>query len=86
MSKSKNTWLYNEITDEYSKESNKLLNKIITQQQKKHQIKNYPDAESDTSMTCIVCGGSYTPRNRFLHNRTKKHLKSIDSIKNYVYS
>jgi hypothetical protein len=55
-------------------------------QQTKYQLENYPDAKPDTSMVCIICGGSYTPRNRFVHNRTKKHIKSIDNIKNHIYS
>jgi hypothetical protein len=80
------TDLYNEINNEFVDASNKLLKKLIIKRQTKHQLENYSNAKSDTSMTCVICGGTYTPRNRFIHNRTKRHIKSIDNIKNYIYS
>lgn len=76
--------LYNEISDEFVDEREKLLKKIITKRQAKYQTEKYPNAKSDTSMVCVICGGSYTPRNRFVHNRTKKHLQCVDNIKNQI--
>lgn len=78
--------VYIEINDVFVNESNKLLKKIIIKKQSEYQKENYPDAKADTSMKCVICGGSYTPRSRFVHNRTNKHIKSIDKIKDYIDS
>ena len=83
---SKNTQLYDDINDAFVDAMDIVLKKLTAKQQDKYQIDNYPNAEQDTSINCVICGGSYTLRSRFVHNRTKKHLKSTDDIKNYIFS
>ena len=78
--------VYIEINDVFVDESDKLLKKLIIKKQSEYQKENYPDAKADTSMECVICGGTYTPRSRFVHNRTNKHIKCVDKIKNYIYS
>lgn len=82
---SKTSSLSNEINKKYIEASNKLLSKVIIKYQNEYQKENYPDAEPDTSMTCVFCGGSYTKRNRHIHNRTNKHSKKINSIKKKIF-
>ena len=78
--------LYYDIHNEYIEMSNKLLSKIIKQKQTHYENQYYPDAQMDTSMKCIFCNGSYTKRNRCIHNKTNKHLLSIGLIKNQLLS
>jgi hypothetical protein len=79
------TELYDEINKKIINEQDKIFNKIIIKTQTEYQNKHYPDADPATSIKCVICGGSYTPRSRFIHNRTKKHSKKVGNIKDYVY-
>lgn len=76
--------LYDDICNEYVEMSEKLLSKIIKQKQTYYENQYYPNAQMDTKMKCIFCGGSYTKRNRCIHNKTNKHLLSIGLIKKYL--
>lgn len=59
----------------------KIIEKAVKNRQTEYQNENYPDANINTPIECIVCGGSYTPRNRSIHNNTKRHKKHINIIK-----
>lgn len=80
-----NSKLYDDINKEFNDESLKLFHKIIVKRQAEYQKKYYPDADPTTSIKCVICDGSYTPRTRFLHNRTRKHSKMVENIKNHNY-
>lgn len=76
--------IYDKINRRYEEESENLLAKVFIKFQNEHQLKKDPDALSTTQFECIYCGGSYTKRNRNVHNKTNRHLNSINAIKNKV--
>ena len=67
--------------------------KVLSQIQKDHQ-KEYKKKLEDngeifdihTKITCIICGGNYTAKSRFLHNKTIKHITSVNNIIDYIDS
>jgi hypothetical protein len=69
--------IYTDVITSFSK----IIEKAVKNRQTEYQIENYPSAKANTRMDCIVCGGTYTPRNRALHNNTKRHKKHINLIK-----
>lgn len=53
-----------------------------TEMYKKYNSTYYEKHKSDEGFVCPVCNGKYRWFNRSHHNKSKKHLKKLDEIKN----
>lgn len=77
--------IVNDIINEYVRMTDKIIFKLIKKQQTKYENENYPDTQSDTRMKCCFCNGTYTKKSRCIHNKTNKHLRSIELLKKHMF-
>lgn len=61
-----------------------LLRKIIRNIQKKTDT--YEPKKYNDKFRCVVCGGKYTRKNKFIHVKTKKHKKKYADLHNKILS
>jgi len=68
----------NKVNDKESYE--KFINKC----QHEYSSSMYPSRSKYDKINCIVCGGCYTRHQKYHHEKTKKHLKQINGLYEYI--
>lgn len=68
-----NRWISSD--SEYEKQLDTINNFIREKQKEKDDTKQWND-----KLECVVCGGTFTRKNKKIHDKTKKHTEKLTSI------